>query len=73
MTSRVLLYWLPLGAGRTTGCVRSNGRVYERIVAAREGREACDLYHAAVAVWRLDTKPHAPPVVAVVCIFDAAE
>ena len=41
MTSRVLLYWLPLGAGRTTGCVRTNGRVYERIVAAREaGRPA---------------------------------
>jgi hypothetical protein len=52
MTSRVLLYWLPLGAGRTTGCVRTNGRVYERIVAAREGRETCDLYHAALAVWR---------------------
>ena len=52
MVSRVLLYWLPLGAGRTTGVVRWNGRVYERFSAARAHRETCDLYHAALAVWR---------------------
>ena len=52
MTSRVLLYWLPLGAGRTTGCVRTNGRVFERLAARREHREPCDLYHAALVVWR---------------------
>ena len=50
--ARVLLYWLPLGAGRTTGLVRWNGRLYERLVAAREHRESCDLYHSALVVER---------------------
>jgi hypothetical protein len=44
------LYWLPLGAGRNTRCVRTNGRVYEALVAKRQGRERRDLYHAALVV-----------------------
>ena len=44
------LYWLPLGAGDASGCVRWNGRIFEAIVARRERREACDLYHSALAV-----------------------
>ena len=27
------LYWLPLGAGDNTHCVRTNGRVFERLSA----------------------------------------
>ena len=46
--SGVELYWLPLGAGGHS--VRLNGRVYERLVAWLEGREALDLYHAALRV-----------------------
>ena len=42
------LYWLPLGAGGH--CVRWNGRVYERLVAARQHRRACELYHSALLV-----------------------
>lgn len=44
------LYWLPLGAGDTTGCVRWNGRVYEAVVASHERRQPCDLYHSALEV-----------------------
>ncbi|HVU72708.1 MAG TPA: hypothetical protein VHE83_07090 [Mycobacteriales bacterium] len=44
----VLLYWLPLGAGGRS--VRWNGRMYERVVAARERRRPCDLYHSALVV-----------------------
>ncbi len=42
------LYWLPLGAGGHS--VKYNGRVFEWLVARREGRPACDLYHAALEV-----------------------
>jgi hypothetical protein len=42
------LYWLPLGAGGHF--VRFNGRMYETIVARRERRRACDLYHSALEV-----------------------
>ena len=45
------LYWLPLGAGGR--CVRLNGRAFEAVVARREHRRACDLYHSALEV-RLD-------------------
>ena len=45
------LYWLPLGAGDHV--VKRFGRLYETVVAAREHREPCDLYHAALEV-RLD-------------------
>ncbi|QBX57101.1 hypothetical protein EXE58_17815 [Nocardioides seonyuensis] len=52
-TSRnsVDLYWLPLGAGGHF--VRLNGRAFEALVAHRERRRACDLYHSALEV-RLD-------------------
>ena len=42
------LYWLPLGAGGHS--VRLNGRVFEALVALRERRPACDLYHSALEV-----------------------
>src|SRR5215207_8145782 len=44
------LYWLPLGAGRNTRCVRTNGRIYEALTAGRQRRERRDLYHAALVV-----------------------
>lgn len=46
--ARVLLYWLPLGAGGHF--VRWNGRLYEAIAARLEHRTARDLYHAALEV-----------------------
>jgi hypothetical protein len=42
------LYWIPLGAGGHS--VRFNGRVFEAIEAARQHRQRCDLYHAALVV-----------------------
>jgi hypothetical protein len=48
-TSAVDLYWIPLGAGGHSS-VRFNGRVFEAIEAARQHRERCDLYHAALVV-----------------------
>ena len=42
------LYWLPLGAGGHS--VRVNGRVFEALVALRERRPRCDLYHSALQV-----------------------
>jgi hypothetical protein len=42
------LYWIPLGAGGH--CVRLNGIVYEALVAARERRHRCALYHAALVI-----------------------
>jgi hypothetical protein len=44
------LYWLPLGAGDNTHCVRINGRIFEAVSARHEHRERCDLYHAALEV-----------------------
>ena len=44
------LYWLPLGAGDNTHCVRTNGRIFEAITARYERRGRCDLYHAALEV-----------------------
>ena len=44
------LYWLPLEAGDTTHCVRTNGRVFEWATARYQHRERCDLYHAALEV-----------------------
>jgi hypothetical protein len=43
------LYWIPLGAGGHV--VRLNGKVFERLVAARERRRPLDLYHAALVVF----------------------
>ena len=48
LTSGVDLYWLPLGAGGHS--VRLNGRLFEAIVALRDGRERRDLYHTALIV-----------------------
>jgi hypothetical protein len=48
--AHVDLYWLPLGAGDTSGCVRWNGRAFEALVARRQRREPCDLYHSALDV-----------------------
>ena len=42
------LYWLPLGAGGR--CVGWNGRTYERVVAARQRRPRCALYHSALQI-----------------------
>lgn len=47
-TDAVDLYWLPLGAGDLV--VKRCGRIYEALVAARDRREPCDLYHAALEV-----------------------
>ncbi|MGH3465846.1 MAG: hypothetical protein ACRDP9_30610 [Kribbellaceae bacterium] len=44
------LYWLPLGAGANTHCVRTNGRIFEAVTARYERRVRCDLYHAALEV-----------------------
>ncbi len=44
----MLLYWLPLGAGGAS--VRSNGRVFEALVARHEHRAVRDLYHSALEV-----------------------
>jgi hypothetical protein len=44
----VLLYWIPLGAGRRV--VEWSGCVYEAIRAHRERRAASDLYHSALEV-----------------------
>jgi hypothetical protein len=52
-SASVDLYWLPLGAGDNTHCVRTNGRIFEWIAARLQHRERCDLYHAALEV-RID-------------------
>jgi hypothetical protein len=44
------LYWLPLGAGDNTHCVRANGRIYESLSATWRRRDRCDIYHAALVV-----------------------
>lgn len=49
-SASVDLYWLPLGAGDNTHCVRTNGRIFEWVAARHRHREQCDLYHAALAV-----------------------
>lgn len=46
--ARVLVHWLPLGAGGQV--VRWNGRLYEAIAARREHRPAADLYHCALEI-----------------------
>jgi hypothetical protein len=46
----VFLYWLPLGAGDNTHCVRTNGKAFEFVQAAFERRARCDLYHSALVV-----------------------
>src|SRR5215213_6537892 len=44
------LYWLPLGAGDASGCVRWNGRIFEAIAARYQHRRPLDLYHSALEV-----------------------
>jgi hypothetical protein len=44
------LYWLPLGAGDVSHCVRWNGRIFEAFAAGYEHRERCDLYHSALEI-----------------------
>jgi hypothetical protein len=44
------LFWLPLGAGDASRCVRWNGRIYETLAARHERRQAYDLYHSALEV-----------------------
>ncbi len=48
--ARVDLYWLPLGAGDTSGCVHWNGRIFEAMVARHQHRQVRDLYHSALTV-----------------------
>ena len=52
------LYWLPLGAGDQSRCVRGNGLAYEALVAAHQHRPRADLYHSALTI-RLDGHSHA--------------
>jgi hypothetical protein len=49
-TASVHLYWLPLGAGDNTGCVRTNGRLFEAIAARLQHRARCRLLHTALEV-----------------------
>jgi hypothetical protein len=49
-SASVDLYWLPLGAGDNTHCVRTNGRIFEWLAAHHEHRERRDLYHTALEV-----------------------
>lgn len=49
-SASVDLYWLPLGAGDNTHCVRTNGRIFEWFAARHQHRERGDLYHAALEV-----------------------
>jgi hypothetical protein len=44
----VYLYWLPLGAGAYV--VRLSGRAFEAMLARRQHRPRCDLYHSALEV-----------------------
>jgi hypothetical protein len=44
------LYWIPLGAGSSTGVVRTCGRAFEGMSALVERRACLDLYHSALEV-----------------------
>lgn len=48
--SYIDLYWLPLGAGDTSGLVRHSGRLFERLSARRHHRPARPLFHSALEV-----------------------
>ena len=48
--SFVDLYWLPLGAGDNTHCVRVNGHIYETLSSQSRRRPPQDLYHSALEV-----------------------
>jgi hypothetical protein len=49
-SARVDLYWMRLGAGDNTHCVRGNGRIFEWVIARFRHREPLDLYHSALEV-----------------------
>lgn len=49
-SASVELFWLPLGAGDASRLVRWTGIAFEAIVARREHRPRCDLYHSALEV-----------------------
>jgi len=49
-SASVDLYWLPLGAGDNTHCVRTNGRIFEWVTARYEHREHLELCHSALEV-----------------------
>jgi hypothetical protein len=55
------LLWIPLGAGAHV--VRLSGRAYEALVAWRDRRPRCDLYHSALLVaaagdrWAIESGP----------------
>jgi len=49
-SASVDLYWLPLGAGDNTHCVRTNGLIFEWVASRYQHRERRDLYHAALEV-----------------------
>lgn len=48
--ARVDVYWIPLGAGDGSRCVRANGRIFEAAAARLEHRSVRDLYHSALEV-----------------------
>lgn len=48
--SYVDLFWLPLGAGDSSGLVRHAGRLYEMVSARRHHRQAHPLHHSALEV-----------------------
>jgi hypothetical protein len=50
MSTSLHLYWLPLGAGDNSGCVRTNGRIYEALAASLQHRHRCRLLHSALEV-----------------------
>ena len=58
-----MVLWLPLGAGERTGCVRTNGRLFEAVAARWAGRTPCALYHSALLVddgadrWAVEVAP----------------
>ncbi|WP_341924526.1 hypothetical protein [Nocardioides psychrotolerans] len=76
LPASVDLFWLPLGAGDNTHCVRTNGRLLEAIAAGREHRPRGDLFHAALVValgddeWTIEMGPawgSSEPHLGVVC------
>lgn len=54
--SYVDLFWLPLGAGDSTGLVRHSGRAYEALSALRDHRDRQALYHSALEVTHRGTR-----------------
>ena len=53
-TSRLDLYWIPLGAGARV--VRTSGRIYEFLAATRQRRRRCQLFHSALVATTNDQR-----------------